>query len=93
MFETASLSQKVIDTKKPYDIAHSYAPRALSSYMRRFLSMSSQLPEKRMHIVRDFISLATYLSFTPNGTVRGIKLSELRKMFARKTEIGGDSLL
>lgn len=86
-FEAASLSQDIVNTRRPYNIAQIYSPDTISSYMHKFFSLSSELPATRKKMIKDIMALGTYLSFTPNGSLKGTSLSEVRKILARKTEI------
>ncbi len=86
-FDIDSHSQKIIDTKRPYDIAKFSASNTLSKYMKIFENMSSSLPTDRKNFTRDCMSFLTHVSFSPHSGIKGVTLSDISKMLARRTEL------
>jgi hypothetical protein len=86
-FESASINQTILDTKKPYDIVKFYAPNTLSAYLQKFKNMSSTLPKDRKRFVTDSMASMTLLSFSPNATIGKVSKSVVRQMLSRRTNI------
>lgn len=64
-FSEAISSQVVTLSKKPYQIAESFAPKTLTDYFNRFKKMIEALPKRRKARSLQFMAAATYCSFTP----------------------------
>lgn len=86
-FKASSFSQKIIDSKKPYDIAKLSAPDTLSDYMKIFEDMSLALPKSRKKFVKDCMSSLTCVSFSLHSGIKEVNIAVIREMLARRTVI------
>lgn len=64
-FSMAIKDEKIIKTKKPFEIALSVAPKTLNDYLDRFEETISNLSRDRKKIYRRMMAAATFFSFTP----------------------------
>lgn len=85
-FESASCSQQVLRTLRPYAIAKATASETLTEYLRRFSNFASILPPQRRELVKDLMSSAQCLSYTPNALVP-VSLSEARNALQKGTRV------
>ena len=85
-FESASCSQQVLRTLRPYAIAKATASETLTEYLRRFSDLASSLPPQRRELEKDLMASAQCLSYTPNALVP-VSLLEVRNALRRGTRV------